>query len=472
MLDLCRDFLAFLILLCLPAALFASPVTLDVIEKNLLVNGKPSRVFAIEQPDGTFGLFFKKGDIFDVTVKNKTSVPLVLHWHGIFLPNDQDGVPYVTQLPISPGKSYHYQFPLHQTGTYWFHSHDKLQEQKLMAAPLIIYETKASEKEAIMFIQDFSFEDPRVIYESLRNKMAHEKMMTMPMSGTTDLSDVKFDAYLTNHRTLAAPDVIQVTPKETVRLRVINASASSNYYIDLGKLTGTLIAVDGEAIKPIQGNRFQIAIGSRLDLRIKIPAKGLYPILALPEGTKQQTGLVLSTEANSRPTFSQTTTNSNAPLDDTQELKLQPAAPLPSKPITQTFTYRLEGNMQSYRWTMNGEAWPNITPYIIKKGERIALIFNNQTDMSHPMHLHGHFFQIVEINGQPINGRKGDTVNVMPHTFVKVIFDADNPGIWMIHCHILYHQEGGMMTTIDYQGYPNRFTTEQRLQGEKLHSGL
>lgn len=451
------------------------PTILQVIEKNLSVNGRETKVFDIVQADGTFGYVGRKGQLFDVIVQNKTRVPLVLHWHGLIDPNDQDGVPYVTQLPIQPGKSYHYQFLLKQAGTYWLHSHYKLQEQKLMAAPLIIHDpNEAPEKEALMFIQDFSFENPVKIYENLRNNLQKNSAMQMnhqSMAGMhADVSDVKFDAYLTNHRTLQNPDIIRVTPNTTLRLRIINASATSNYFIDLGKLKGNLFAIDGEAIKPISGSRFQIAIGNRLDIRVKIPAgENAYPILALPEGTKQQTGLILATPKAKLPKLSEKTSQVNPILNYSQELEVQAAQALPIRTIQQSFPYVLNGDMTSYSWTLNGQEWPFITPYQIKANQGTEFIFINKSEMAHPMHLHGHVFQIKEIDGKPVQGRKGDTINVMPKSSVKVVFDSHNPGIWMLHCHILYHQMGGMMTTFNYIGYPNRFTTKERLQGEKLY---
>ncbi|MFW2572288.1 multicopper oxidase domain-containing protein, partial [Legionella sp. 29fVS95] len=99
--------------------------------------------------------------------------------------------------------------------------------------------------------------------------------------------------------------------------------------------------------------------------------------------------------------------------------------------------------------------WPKINPKVIKKGQRVELVFTNKTAMSHPMHFHGHVFQVTEINGKPLkDGARRDTVLVQPFTTIKVQFDADNPGIWMNHCHNLYHMAGGMMTTIEFAGYP------------------
>lgn len=456
-------------------AIESKPTILQVTEKLITVNGKQSKVFAINQPDGTFGYYGVKGQIFDVIVENKTNEPLVLHWHGIELPNEEDGVPFVTQLPIKPQQQYHYKFKLKQAGTFWLHSHFQFQEQKLMAAPLIIYDSNAKkEAEALMFIQDFTFKNPKEIYADLRDKLKNQssrKMMNMSTDQKPDVADVAFDAFLTNHRTLRDPDVIEVKPLQTLRLRIINASASSNYFINLGKLSGELIAVDGSDIKPLKGSRFQIAIGNRLDIRVKIPqGEGAYPILALPEGTRMQTGLILKTKNAKIPQLSENTESENEILNYKQEQILKPlySDSEPFRPITRTLVYNLEGNMQNYVWTLNGEVWPYVTPLKIKSGDEVELVFINKTMMPHPMHFHGHVFKVTEVNGKKIDGRLGDTIDVMPNSSMKVVFQADNPGIWMLHCHVLYHQSGGMMTTINYEGYKDRFTEKQRAEEMNL----
>jgi FtsP/CotA-like multicopper oxidase with cupredoxin domain len=107
--------------------------------------------------------------------------------------------------------------------------------------------------------------------------------------------------------------------------------------------------------------------------------------------------------------------------------------------------------MNGYRWSINDVAWTEQTPPLpVREGERVALVFVNQTMMPHPMHLHGHVFQVVAIDGHRFAGAKRDTVLVPPKTSVTVAFDADNPGWWALHCHMLYHMEAGMFTTIRY----------------------
>jgi FtsP/CotA-like multicopper oxidase with cupredoxin domain len=477
-----------------------SPTILQVVEQTLWVDGKKSDVFNIIQPNGTQGYVGRKGQEFNVLVENKTHVPTVIHWHGLIDPNSQDGVPYLTQLPIPPGGTYHYDFKLIQSGTYWMHAHYKLQEQKLMAAPFIIddpADAKKDEQNVVMFIQDFTWKDPKLVYANLRkglqadqeksepmqmaktsmssmanNNSAMKMPMKMPMQMQwADLNDVKFDSYLTNRHTLRDPDVIKTQPGKMVRLRIINGSASSNYFIDLGKLEGKAIAVDGEPIVPFSSHRFQLGLANRIDILVTTPpGKGAYPVLAFAEGTNMETGLILATPEATIPKLSEKTDKVAGVLNYSQELQLRALNPLPQKRIDQILIYNLEGNMKNYVWSINQQMWPKVTPFDVKKGERVEMVFNNKTGMSHPMHLHGTFFEVTEIDGKKFRGADRDTILVMPNSTVKVQFDANNPGNWLMHCHVLYHQAGGMMTMIGYLGYPSKFSLEQRERGDSLYN--
>lgn len=466
--------------------------TLLIIKKvPLTVDGKTVQVYRIEQPDGTWGYHGVKGQYFDATVKNETDEPTVLHWHGLVVPNDQDGVPYVTQAPIPPGGQYHYHFKLQQAGTYWMHTHYQFQLQQQLSAPFIIEESTQLQnppQEVVMFLSDFSFKSPEAIFATLRKgmsqpgqTMAHDMsgnmtMHNMPMQSSSnmnmdmstsansmamhhstgqDLNDVQYDAFLTNYHTLSQPQVIKVQSGKTVRLRIIDGAAASNFFIHLGKLQGKVIAVDGEPVHPITGSIFSLVMGQRLDILITLPKKeGVYPILAQGEGTAMQTGIILATpQAKTIPISEKAQTAAGA-IDMQQELQLKPIYPLPVKSVTQTLTVNLEGNMNDYIWKLNGKVWPDYSPLETKKDERVEMVFNNLTDMSHPMHLHGHIFEVTEINGKPIQGAMRDTVLIPAHGTIKVQFDANNPGNWMIHCHVLYHSEGGMMGILNYEGIP------------------
>jgi FtsP/CotA-like multicopper oxidase with cupredoxin domain len=444
----------------------ACSTILTAVEVPLTVNAKKTKVFDIIQPDGKQGFYGVKGEYFDVILKNATTVPISIHWHGLVLPNDQDGVPYVTQLPVQPGGSHHYHFKLLQAGTFWMHSHFGFHEQGLMTAPLIVKDPQdpyASDKDVVVMLQGFTFKNPKNIFYDLQHRAMAMNMLPQP-----DLNDVKYDALLANRRTLQNPEIITVKPTEKIRLRLINASSASNLWINTGKLRATAIAVDGNNIEPFNNNSFQIADAQRIDLEITIPETGgVFPILAQIEGTKQQTGVILVTAGTQAPHISELADKVAPALNDSQEYQLHSLQHLSEKPVSRSLNYALTGNMQKYIWKINNQVWPLITPYKIKKGDRVEMVFTNDTSMSHPMHFHGHVFQVTEIDGKKLkNGSIRDTILVLPHSQEKIIFDAENPGIWVMHCHVLYHMIAGMMTTANYLDYPEPKYYQQLIKGK------
>ena len=457
-------------------------VRLRVVQGELTIEGKTGKVYRIEQDDGALGWSGTRGDRFRVAVDNTVAGPFSIHWHGIILPNGQDGVPYVTQPPIKPGERRLYDFPLIQAGTYWMHSHFGLQEQSMLTAPLIIREPRATPemKEIVVMLNDFTTRDPSAILADLRRgSRAGMKMaagvtkatengmkttgggMKMGGSGTKaamkpDLTDVRYDALLANRRPLSDPDLVRVTSGETVRLRIINMTSGSNVFLSTGRLAAEAIAVDGEDIVPLPGTRFELGVAQRIDLRVRIPGgDGAYPIIAQAEGTDMLAGVVLVTAGAAVPTLSTRAPKPAGALTNRQESRLRSVRPLASRPVDHRLSVTLGGDMAAYVWNLNGQVWPKITPLEVKQGERVELTFVNQTMMTHPMHLHGHVFQVTEVTGARLRGAKRDTVLVSPRQAVKVEFDALYPGYWMIHCHLLYHQAAGMMIVLHYQGFTN-----------------
>jgi FtsP/CotA-like multicopper oxidase with cupredoxin domain len=477
-------------------------VRLFVKEVPLKVLGKEVRVIAIEQADGTQGYSPEKDAGFHVEVVNQLKVPTSIHWHGLILPNLMDGVPFVTQDPIAPGKSFRYDFPLKQSGTYWMHSHYGLQEQLDNSAPLIIWtpeERAKAERQVVVMLLDFSFTPPEQILKGLkggtqksrmkenREGKKNESSNSGKVSGTTGKStltevvaqkwddqnqrlvrtvlrapeaeiDVKYDALLANRRTLDDPEIISVRAGESVLLRLIAASSSQNFYIDTGALEAELLAVDGKAVQPTKGNFFQLGVAQRLDLKVIVPREGgAYPILAQGEGTKLLCGVVLSTKGASLPKLSRTGSTSTAALDNTQEKRLRALNPLSDRPIDRTLSAALGGNMMKYVWTINDAAYPNRKSLDIRSGERVGIAFTISTNMGHPMHLHGHDFQVVEVDGEKISGALRDTLMIPPGSKMTVAFDADNLGVWPLHCHLLYHLDTGMFTVVKYGGADVKF---------------
>ncbi len=268
-----------------------------------------------------------------------------------------------------------------------------------------------------------------------------------------DLNDFDFDAYLANDRTLADPEVIAVERRGRVLLRVINAAAATSFWIDTGGIPARLVAVDGHGVEPVEGTRFGLAMAQRLDLEIDLPEAGAFPILALREGARERTGVILATAgAEVRRIDDLAEAESGAfDIDLAQEGLLRAAqaegAPsLAPRPVDRSHMIMLGGAMQPYLWTINGQTWGNHTPITAKTGERVHLTFHNMSMMGHPMHLHGHVFQVVNVNGRSLDGAIRDTVYVPPMAMVTVALDAGEAARWMLHCHHMPHLFTGMMT--------------------------
>jgi FtsP/CotA-like multicopper oxidase with cupredoxin domain len=276
---------------------------------------------------------------------------------------------------------------------------------------------------------------------------SHGGMAGMSM----DLNDMEYDAYLANDRTLQDPEVHKVEHGGIVRLRLINGATATAFWIDLGELAGEAIAVDGNAIAPVAGRQFPLAVGQRIDIRISLPkVEGAWPILALREGAVQRTGFVLATKAGTIHAVDEVSARPASALDLQFETTLRALKPLAVKTADRHSMMHLAGDMASYVWTINGRVWDQHQPLEIKLGQRVEVTLMNMSMMAHPMHLHGHHFQIVAINGQPLAGAVRDVVWLPPMRSITVAFDATNPGEWAFHCHHLYHMARGMMTSLKY----------------------
>lgn len=465
-------------LMCLPRFALAEPepTLLTVSRRVLDVKGKAATVYGLTGPDGKPGLSLMFGEHFRVRVKNDTDTDTVIHWHGLTPPFGQDGVAMYGQPAIPPGGTLDYDFANNRAGTHWMHSHMGLQEQQLLAAPLIVHEVKQpvfDDQEHVVMLHDFTFRNPQEILAELTGGggahaghampgmnmegMDHSQMnhsatgdgMNSMMSGGM-LNDVVFDAYLANDRTLDDPEVVSVEKGGTLRLRIINGAAASNMWIDLGAMEGELIAVDGNAIYPMKGSLFPIAMAQRADIRLKIPAEGgAFPVLFRPEGVRERTGIVIATKGAAIPKLAGEGDMTPA-LDLAQERLYRPVAKLPQEPVNRTEMLMLTGGEAKYVWGLNGEANPVQPLFTMRQGERIAVMMHNMTTMAHPMHLHGHYFKVVAIGKNVIDGALRDVVLVPPMETVTIVFDADNPGSWPFHCHHAYHMNSGMMGSVGY----------------------
>lgn len=433
------------------------------------VKGRPATVFGLTQPDGTHGLAAEAGRRFRVRLENRTDEETLIHWHGLTPPWQQDGVPGLSQAPLPPGGRHDYDFPLERPGTNWMHAHHGLQEQRLMAAPLIVRdpaEAAADVQEVVVLFHDFTFRDPEEILAGLQGDghggggrggldhaaMGHGAMGHGPAaSGGVHLHDVAYDAFLANDRTLDDPEVFRVEPGGRVRLRLINGATATNFWIDLDRLDGRLVAVDGMPIEPLTGQRFEFAIAQRLDILLDLPrSEGAWPVFAVREGERARTGFVLATRNAAIHRLPAEAGAPAAPVGLALERRLRTLTPLAERPVDRRHSVTLT-EAPGYVWRLNGAAHGAHVPLEVRAGERVEITFVNRTTMAHPMHLHGHHVQVVAIDGERFPGAVRDTVLVPAQGRVTVAFDARNSGTWALHCHHLYHMAAGMMTTVVYR---------------------
>src|SRR5712671_1612069 len=441
--------------------------------RTLAVNGKAARVFGLMGPDGKPGIMLSPGERFHVDLVNQAGTSTIMHWHGQLPPWRQDGFPWPQTPPIPAGETRSYDYaPI--AGTYWMHSHQGMQEQSLMTAPLIVHsaeDLRADRQEVVLMLHDFSFRTPDELLAGLTKSNGSQS--EMPMSGmgnnmsmgsgsmramnmesgmAMDLNDVDYDAFLANDRTFADPDVIRIEPGGRVQLRLINGASATQFWIDLGALSGTVVAVDGHPVRPVRVTRLPLAIAQRLDVLVDLPGNGAYPIFAQVEGKRARTGIVLAASGASVSRLAAEAGENAPPIDLSLEHRLEAVTPLAPRSPDVTHRVVLAGAMVPYAWSLNGEYWPDVNPLMIALGQRVVIEMVNNSMMAHPMHLHGHAFQVVAINGAPLAGAVRDTVLVPPMGSVTIAFDADNPGRWAFHCHNLYHMMTGMMTEVRYPG--------------------
>jgi FtsP/CotA-like multicopper oxidase with cupredoxin domain len=407
------------------------------------------------------------GDRLQVALHNGLKEGTTIHWHGLALENSQDGVQDLTQKPVAAGADYAYGFRLSHPGTYWYHSHVELQRERALYGPLIVddpAEAKDYEHEWVILLDDWMdgvTGTPDDVLAELSKGMGG--MMSggmggmmggkyMAMGSTSDFlggdaGDVRYPLHLFNGRTPTDPDTITARPGDLVRLRLINAAGDTAYRVGAPGVKLTVTHTDGYPVERRDVDAVVLGMGERIDALLTVPA-GWTPLMALPEG---KTGLALgriSTGSGKEPIPAALPSALDGTVVDGGQLTSAAAVRLPSKPVAARHTVNLTGSMMAYDWGINGRRFSMDSPYDgaleVHQGHRVQIDFVNQGTMWHPMHVHGHTFQIGDA------GARKDTVIVRPGQTVSVLLDADNPGQWLYHCHNAYHAAKGMMGVLSY----------------------
>jgi CopA family copper-resistance protein len=548
---------------------------LTIAETSLRLDGRSARATTINGSVPGPILRFREGEQAVIRVHNTLSEDTSIHWHGIILPPEMDGVPGLSFPGIRPGETFEYRFAVNQAGTYWYHSHSGLQEQLGHYGALIIEPAErrgpAYDREHVLLLSDWTFENPYRVLSRLKKQpdaynyqrrtvadffrdvgrdgfaatVSDRWMWAGMRMNPTDIADVTGAtySYLLNGQVAEAPWIGQFAPGERVLLRVINAAAGSYFDVRVPGVPMTVMQVSGQPVEPIETDEFRIAIAETYDVIVQIPDDRAYAVYAeamdrsgftaaalaprhgmvaqLPPRRKRplltmadmgmdhsamggmdgmdhaemghempaepsamatddehaghDMGAMESASALRAPgtlppetphgTDAHGVGNAMVPMSTKSRLdepgaglgddgrrvllysQLRSAAPYPEfRAPTREIEIHLTGNMERFTWAIDGVPYDQAAPIEFTFGERIRLTMVNDTMMNHPMHLHGMWMELE--NGQGDRSPRIHTINVKPAERVSLLVNADAPGRWAFHCHVLYHMEVGMFREV------------------------
>ncbi|MEC3879001.1 multicopper oxidase domain-containing protein [Parapedobacter sp. 10938] len=543
--------------------LFAQKVVrYDLYVKDTLVNyaGKQKRAIAVNGQIPMPTLVFTQGDTAEIVVHNQLKESTSLHWHGVFLPNKEDGVPWLTQKPIEPGATYTYRFPIIQHGTHWYHSHSGMQEQIGMYGSFIMKKRTDDEtfRKGIddlptvpLTISEWTNLDPDNINRMLHNandwaaikkgatqsyaeaireghlktKLTNEWKRMLAM----DVSDVYYDKILINGNhtsALEAVDGKRLKAGDNVRLRISNGGASSYFWLRYAGGKISVVASDGNDVKPVEVDRLLIAVSETYDIVVTIPDDGVsYELLATTEDRTQSAsyfvGQGIRQLISPLPKLNyfegmqmmNDMMKMNGDLDDMgMHMSLQQMdmnvvmypeitgdgkqekqghsghhmdhgssdivtlnyamlesphnTSLPEDAPVKELKFTLTGNMNRYVWSMDNKVMSETDKISVKKGEVLRITLYNNSMMRHPMHLHGFDFRVI--NGKGEKSPLKNVLDIMPMETDTIEFLANEEGDWFFHCHILYHMMAGMNRVFAVGDYQNPYLPDKAMAYKML----
>ena len=399
------------------------------------------------------------GDQLSVVTNNQLDKPTSVHFHGLALRNDADGVPMLTQDDVLPGSQFTQSFKAPHPGTYWYHSHTGLQQEEGMMGPLVIDDPNEPlnyDDELVLFIDDWTVglgKSPEENLKWLRENSTggHGGMgMMNSSSGEYGLgpSDLEYAAFLINGKSIRNPEQKTYKPGSKVRLRIINGGSDTAFAVYFENHDLEVVASDGFPVKSKSGNAVLLGMGERYDALVTIKEGG-GNIVAIPVGKSGEPAIMIISTSAKNPEFK----GAVLPKTIMQVADFEAAESLGIDGVpTYRFDLNLQGSMSGYNWAINGANDYFSKALKVTEGDFFTLRLINNTMMFHQMHLHGHTFQVTASNGSYVkNGARKDTLIVKPMEIAEVLVHADNPGLWALHCHNSYHMEAGMMTSLQYE---------------------
>jgi CopA family copper-resistance protein len=541
---------------------------LTVAETAVNYTGKARRAVTINGSLPGPTLKWREGDTVTIRVHNQLKVDTSIHWHGIILPYEMDGVPGISFRGIAPGETFTYRFKVAQSGTYWYHSHSGMQEQKGMFGAIIIDPARGdsvrADRDYIVQLADWTDEDPHRILAKLKMQgdyyndhqptvmdffrdvakaglgaaLDKRKMWNEMRMSPTDLADISAQTYtyLINGQTAAANWTGLIRPGEKVRLRFINAGAMTFFDVRIPGLKMTVVQADGQDVEPVEVDEFRMGVAETYDV-IVTPKDEAYTIFAQSMDRSGFVRATLATRAgltapvpavdpvepltlgdmmgamdhgahaghggdSAKADTDPHAGHGSAAMDHSKMDHSQNANPL-AKPSTtvrharteygpgvdmrvdtprtnlddpgvglrhngrRVLTYadlrtrggvpdkrgaereielHLTGNMERYVWSIDGVEYGRSTPVHFRHNERLRVILHNDTMMTHPMHLHGVWSDLEDVEGNVLVRKH--TINVQPAQRISFLVTADALGRWAWHCHLLIHMDTGMFREV------------------------
>ena len=516
------------------STLSGEDIHLRVGRDTLDIDGKPARAVSINGTVPAPLLRLKQGEKLRLTVENTLDEETSLHWHGLLVPFQMDGVPGVSFPGIKPHSSFTYEFAIEQAGTYWYHSHSGLQELMGQYGPIVIdpagAESAPYDRDHVVLLSDHSFVHPERILRNLKLEPGYYNRQRQALAGLlagkdqklpdrvawgkmrmdpTDISDVTGEVltYLVNGHGPKTNWTALFAPGERVRLRFINAAAMTVFNVRIPGLTMQVVSADGQDVRPVPVDEFQFSPGETFDvivtpgedkaftivgesvdrsnlavatlaprpgMRAAVPPLRERPVPTMKDMGMEMEGMSMRDGANApqvklgpgvemiNPMPIDRTGEPGIGLDakyvgpDHKVLVYKDLVALDANPDVRAAERELEvhltGAMDRYMWSMDGKTMSEAhEPIPMRAGERVRVTLINDTMMAHPIHLHGHLFELV--TGHGAHSPRKHTVNVLPGG--KVSWDVTASfGDWAFHCHMFLHMAMGMMRIVQVRPVP------------------
>jgi FtsP/CotA-like multicopper oxidase with cupredoxin domain len=382
---------------------------------------------------------FREGQSVTLQVINGSTVPELVHWHGLRVPPEVDGAMEEGTPMLAPGASASYTFAASPAGTRWYHSH--------VSAGRNLNRGTYTGQFGFFYIDPAN--DPGAYDQEIFLSLKEWEPYLSMMGDEDGFLEAAYKYFSINGRTLGHGDPIRVKAGQRLLLRILNASATEQRRIALAGHTFQVTALDGNRLaSPVSSPVLELGPAERIDAVVEMNNPGVW-ILGETEDKTRKNGLGIIFEYADRSGSPRWLTPSNQVWNYAAFGNASVEAGAGER-LPLVFENKFQGRRQVDHWTVNGKAWPNTDPLRVRQNGRYRLVFDNRSADAHPVHLHRHTFEIAKIAGVPLSGVFKDVVVVAAKSQMEVLLIADNPGRTLFHCHQQLHMDNGFMSLLEY----------------------